>query len=308
MQSKGIRKEFKEVCACSARLIALLDAESFIGLISKKRESIENYRFPLLYFCTLLLEGIFTMSRTINDAITGAVVGNILGTDRWLIDRNEFPETLNDDIQNYMENSVTLSAMAQIIRSLKQYDEFWIDNISSKIKAIDGLHDNLHCHINPEDGAVLCWVYLAAFSDIFIDHETLDYTAGKLCRITHDHDDTVNLCIEYCHLIHDIFCNHIDQDGILEILPELDILAGDVPIYRDARSTFFAGLWAFVHATSYEQALNNCAELHHGQEGFTNWIPTVAGTLAGLYFGSESIPQYLMKDFKIDDYLNGLTF
>lgn len=249
------------------------------------------------------------MSGTINDAIVGAVVGNILGTDRWLIGRDESKETLNDDIQMYIEKSMTLNAMSKIIRSIKQYDGFWIDDISSKIKTIDGLcSGSENCYVTPNDGSVLCWIYLAAFSDIFVEHDySLDFTISSICKVTHADDDTVNLCIEYCHLIHDIFCNHMDQEGILQVLPELDILAGDVPIYRDAKSTFFAGLWAFVHATSYENALYNCAELDHGR-GFTNWIPTVAGTLAGLYFGSDSIPQYFIKDFKIDDYLNSLTF
>lgn len=248
------------------------------------------------------------MSGTINDAITGAVVGNVLGADRWLMYRNDSPETLHDDIQDFIEESIMLSAMSKIIQSIKKYDGFWIDDIADNLKTIDALcSSNPHCYTTPDDGSVLCWIYLVGFCDIFVNHDVFDDTVKQICKITHDNDTTINCCIEYCHLLHDIFCNHINQEGILELLPELDILAGDVPINRDVQTTFFAGLWAFVHSTSFESALNNCAELDHN-DGFTNWIPTIAGTLAGLYFGANSIPEEMIKDFKIDEYLYNLKF
>ncbi len=263
--------------------------------------------FLYIFISKISPEGTLSkMSGTINDAITGAVVGNVLGTDRWMLNRNKSPETLSNDIQEYLDKSMILMAMSRIIRSVKQYDGFWIDDISSKIKSIDGLYSE-PCYVTSDDGSILCWIYLSAFCDIFTNHDTFENTVEQICRITHDNDNTVKLCTEYCYLIHDIFCNHLDQEGILQLLPELDILAGDVPIYRDVRSTFFAGLWAFVHSTSYESAIDNCSELNHS-DGFTNWIPTVAGILAGLYFGSESMPQNFIKKFKIDTYLNDLVF
>ena len=245
------------------------------------------------------------MSRTINDAIIGAIVGNILGIDSLRL-QDELPiDEVKRDVEHYIQCSHVLSVMSDIIRSIKKNDGFQIDDIRNKIESNDAIVKYTESHL--PCGVVLCWIYLAAFNDIFIDHETFDSTVKRICQISYDDDATINICIEYCHLLHDIFCHHIDIDGIVKILPDLDILAGDVPIRRNARSVFLAGLWAFVHSTDYKSAIENCRHLNYSDE-FTNWISTVAGTLAGLYYGSDNIPKEMIYDYKIDEYLEGRTF
>ena len=246
------------------------------------------------------------MSRTINDAIIGAIVGNILGIDSIRLQDALPADEVKRDVEHYIQHSQVLSVMSDIIRSIKKNDGFQIDDIRNKIESNDAMVNYIKAH--GPCGVILCWVYLAAFNDIFIDHETFDSTVKQICQISYDDDVAINVCIEYCHLLHDIFCHHIDIDGIVKILPELDdILAGDVPIKRGIRAVFRAGLWAFVHSTDYESAIENCRHLEYSDE-FTNWISTVAGTLAGLYYGADSIPKEMIYDYKIDEYLEGRTF
>lgn len=206
------------------------------------------------------------MARTINDAIRGSILGATF---------------YQSDPKTYIQNSLEIQAIVKIINLFKKYDGFWLENIQFHLAIIneDGKHE-------PNDGMVLCWIYLAAFSDMFVNHRIFDTVVEQICRATHDCDESVNASIEYCHLLHDIFYGHVDKDDILKIIPELDILAGDVPVDKNIRRILMASIWAFVHSNDFDSALINCRELNGDAESI-NWIHTVTGTLAGLYYGIE---------------------
>lgn len=204
------------------------------------------------------------MARTINDAVRGSILGATF----------EKPNP-----ESYIQNSLEIQAIAKIIESIKKYNDFWLDDIRVNLTTIDGLTENCE----PNDGMVLCWIYLAAFSDIFVNHKMFDNIVEQICRVTHDSDESVNASLEYCHLLHDVFFRYTDKDDILEILPELDILAGDVPVDRNVRRILMSSIWAFVHSDSFDSAMINCRELN-GDSKSIEWIHIVTGTLAGLYY------------------------
>ena len=220
------------------------------------------------------------MARTINDAIYGSILGATFG-------------------KTDLEESLEIQAIVKVIESIKKHDDFWLDDIRVNLTTINGLTENCA----PNDGMVLCWIYLAAFSDIFVNHKMFDNIIEQICRTTHDCDETANASLEYCHLLHDVFFRYTDKDDILEILPELDILAGDVPVDRNVRRILMASIWAFVHSDSFDSAMTNCRELT-GDSKSIEWIYIVTGTLAGLYYGIDASTN--SKEF--NDFVKPLIF
>lgn len=222
------------------------------------------------------------MNKTINDAL----IGGLAASKYTFI---SFYDALISSV--YMKEILLMLEI--ITTSVKRFDGFNVDDIRKKTEsAINGGTLELD---NKNYGNVLCWIFLASFSDLFVDHDGFDKTVRDICNITHDDNDVVNVSLEYCHLLHDIYCNYQDRDGILKIFPEFDIIANDVPVLKDARCVFFASLWAFVNSTNYISALDNVRNLEWIGRPIT-WITFVTGTIAGLYYGVDTIPEEILED------------
>ncbi len=108
------------------------------------------------------------------------------------------------------------------------------------------------------------------------------------CGITHTHEICKYVCVEYVRLLSDIMTNKkFDKIIILDIFPELDVLAGDIDTSNRIRSTIFAALWAFVFSDSFAECVRKAVNLG----GNTIGIGSVAGGLAGAFYGYSDIPQ-----------------
>lgn len=141
--------------------------------------------------------------------------------------------------------------------------------------------------------AALTWVQPLAFSSIYgysgTDFDTLINQVISAQGLDESESNTI---IEYVHLLHDILWNKVTKETILEILPELDILESELPTPHDARDDFFIGLWCFIMTDSYEEAINKVLELSTGNL----YIMSVTGSLAGLYYGFDSIPEHYVNN------------
>ena len=231
---------------------------------------------------------------TVYDAIYGNMIGQLQGCSHLT-----FEDGVDHDIlaNEYFDTSAIFNI------------EYAICNSIANLKSIDLplIMDRLthtECPSNAREGDVLCWIFPIGFFTAYKHSGHMSENVSAICSVTHNYEPTKLVCIEYVHLIHDIFWHHVTPEYLLNLLPELDILAGDVRVSRDARDVFFAALWAFAHSTDFCSALNNVQELNPSN----NWISCVTGTLAGLYYGIEAMPETWIETSGIDPYVHRLLF
>lgn len=255
------------------------------------------------------------MAKLVNNAIRGAIVGHLVGA---------------EDISNFLENGITLNTLRKVTHTLKKYDsnELFLNQslpsyrslsvqIIQAIAEYSALLDKFKnydksvngAHIGKDDGGILCWIFPIAFYDLYSNYEPFGKATYKIANATHDSSSSYT-CVEYTMLLHDIFWNNMTQEDILKILPELDILAGDVPYGWNIKDVFFAGMWCFVHSTSFDSAMNNVLELYSqwksDNKDVAYWVGCVAGTLAGLYFGVEDSSNEYFSNPKVISVINSI--
>jgi len=157
---------------------------------------------------------------------------------------------------------------------------------------------NLKGHVCPNDirnridgfnivGSVQYSISPLAFADIFGLHgHELDEVVKQIVGIV-NHDEKVQLlCVELIHLLHDILWFKIDRDGILEVVPEFDVLESEVVCSEAEKDVFFAALWSFIFSEDYVSCYEKAANLKNTNSDITG----LACTFAGLYYGIDSIP------------------
>lgn len=212
------------------------------------------------------------MSILMNDAIRGAIIGNLM----------------YDDIDNNL-----IGALQKITNRIKTDDNIDSTFLCEEIRSFDALYDDL----DPSDGSVLCWIFPLAFYHLYDHCELFSEVVANVAQCTHDETSAL-VCVEYTRLMHDIFWKLISRDYIFELLPELDIFPDDVLVSANCKNTFLVSLWCFVHSTDFDDALNNLNEIDFSNNYTAKkWVSMVTGTLAGLYYGvSESTNTLLQQD------------
>lgn len=171
-----------------------------------------------------------------------------------------------------------------------------ITNLVFLTRIIDSI--NRKGHVCPNDicssndglnvvGSIQYSISPLAFADIFgLDGRKLDDIVKQVVGIVNHDEKTQLLCIELIHLLHDILWFNIDQDGILEIIPEFDILESEVVCSEAEKDVFFAALWSFIFSKNYV----NCYEKASTLKNTNSDITGLACTFAGLYYGIDAIP------------------
>jgi len=112
-----------------------------------------------------------------------------------------------------------------------------------------------------------------------------DKEIERVSALTHAHRLSFDYCKEYVHLVRGL------KDGKKkeEVIPEYIKLLRreEVKSSGFVEDTFQASLWAFYATESYKECVLSAVNL--GED--TDTIGAIAGALAGLYYGYESIPK-----------------
>lgn len=205
-------------------------------------------------------------ARTAEGMLYGAYVGKI----KYLMDQGTdiSPEVLDDSTTN-------LIAMTSIIKSINLKGHVCPNDIRSRIKDFNVV------------GSIQYAISPLAFADIFgLDSYELDEVVKQIVGIV-NHDEKIQLlCVELIHLLHDILWFKIERDGILEIVPEFDVLESEVLCSESEKDVFFAALWSFIFSEDYVSCYEKAANLKNTNSDITG----LACTFAGLYYGVDSIP------------------
>ena len=231
---------------------------------------------------------------TVYDAIYGNMIGQLQGCSHL-----KFEDGTNHDIlaNEYFNTSDIFNIERAICNSIANLKAIDLPIIMDRLTHMKHTSD-------AQDGDVLCWIFPIGFFTIYNHAGSMSENVAAICNVTHSYEPTKLVCIEYVRLIHDIFWKYVTPKDLLKILPELDILAGDVKVSRDARDVFFGALWAFVHSTDFCSALNNVRELNPSN----NWISCVTGTIAGLYYGIADMPETWIETSGIEPYIQQIIF
>lgn len=177
--------------------------------------------------------------------------------------------------------------------------EIWDDSTTNLVfmtRILDSI--NLKGHVLPNDirsriegfnviGSVQYAISPLVFADIFgLHRHDLDEIVKQVVGIV-NHDEKIQLlCVELIHLLHDILWFKIERDGILEIVPEFDVLESEVVCSEAEKDIFFAALWSFIFSKDYVSCYEKAANLENTNSDITG----LACTFAGLYYGIDSIP------------------
>lgn len=221
----------------------------------------------------------------------GMLYGGYIGNLKTWIDNTGANFDKNEALNN-------IFVMKQIVESICSKTHVCVNDIKSRLIDEKGMP-----LFNVTPPSMLFGIAPLAFADIFgmYGHD-LDDTVKSIVSIACDDESYKNLCVEYVHLLHDILWFKIDQRSIIDILPELN--ADEAPKIGevvDIKTVFNMALWAFLHSYSYV----SCYEVATSIENILPYTVGVACTIAGLYYGVESIPtDYFVQVFEeIDEEL-----
>lgn len=231
------------------------------------------------------------MPNTSYDALCGAVAGLF-----WGISYRDIPGSLI--ASECFSDSGSYSGIRTVCESISKNHEIDSDDIANRLS-------NFHMEFDEDSGEMLCWIFPLGFFTAYENDGTLSENVAKICGATHNYESSKLVAIEYVRLIHDIFWHYIsDPSKIIDVLPELDILASEVVVSNNAKDIFFASLWAFAHSKDFLSAMSNVEELSSSNE----FIFCVTGTLAGLYYGSDPVLIDFINDNKLESSIQTLKF
>lgn len=200
----------------------------------------------------------------------GMLYGAYVGKIKYYMDRY-----LYIPLENFDGAMTNLAFMMCILKSVNDKGHLCPNDIRQRV-------GNLNV-----DGSIQYAISPLAFADIFgLYGCELDDVVKQIVSIA-KRDETVQLlCIELIHLLHDILWFNIDKDGILKVLPELDVPESEVVCSESEKDIFFAALWSFIFSDDYESCYEKASHLKNTNSD----IVGLACTFAGLYYDVQSIP------------------
>ena len=203
----------------------------------------------------------------------GMLYGAYVGKLKYLMDQGA--DMSLEALDNFYNSTTNLVFMTRIIESINLKEYVCPNDIRSRI---DGLK---------VDGSVQYSISPLAFADIFGLHgHELDEVVKQIVGIANRDEKIQLLCVELIHLLHDILWFKIDRDGILEVVPEFDVLESEVVCSEAEKDVFFAALWSFIFSEDYVSCYEKAANLENTNSDITG----LACTFAGLYYGIDFIP------------------
>lgn len=137
--------------------------------------------------------------------------------------------------------------------------------------------------------------------------QTYEEVIENVSAITHAHKISTDICKEFVFLLNDIIHNHLDgrhTEYILHILPELDVLESEVRSDSFVRSTFFAALWCFAFTDNFRDCIIKAVNLG----GDSDTTASVAGALAGTYYGYDNIPEEWINTLRDKELIDSCLF
>ncbi len=142
-----------------------------------------------------------------------------------------------------------------------------------------------------------------------------DQEIRKVSAITHAHQRAMNGCVYYIHIAKGLLEGRDLKELILEYVPDGSIYSMAREIENKSRDeisssgyvvdTFVAAMWCLLNTDNYKDCILLAANL--GSD--TDTVAAVAGGLAGIMYGYESIPKEWIETLQekqvIDDTLFG---
>lgn len=159
------------------------------------------------------------------------------------------------------------------------------------------------------NGSLMRIIPLAFVPDI------TDQEIRKVSAITHAHQRAMNGCVYYIHIAKGLLEGRDLKELILEYVPEDSIYSMAREIENKSRDeisssgyvvdTFVAAMWCLLNTDNYK----DCILLASNLGSDTDTVAAVAGGLAGIMYGYESIPKEWIETLQekqvIDDTLFG---
>lgn len=137
--------------------------------------------------------------------------------------------------------------------------------------------------------------------------ETYEETIRNVSSITHANKIVTDICIEFVFLLNDIIHGHLDKDPeayILRVLPEIDVLESEVSSTGFVGDTFFAAIWCFAFSDTYADCIIKAVNLG----GDSDTTASVAGALAGTFYGYDDIPREWINTLRCKDVIEACLF
>ena len=256
----------------------------------------------------------------LRDAVYGFAVGDALGLPYEYCERGSFTctgmtggGTWNQEKGTFSDDTSVLLATCA---SIKKYGKincldmmrrlaFWLyrgdytpdgkvinvgNSTLQAINAFDGV--NPYCgrpsEWNNGNGALMRMLPLAFVENIS------DEDIRKVVTLTHGHTLAIQYCIEYVRAAQSI------------INGEEDVISFSLPILSSAyvKDTFNSALYAFSTTSSFEECVLKAINLG----GDTDTIGALAGGLAGIKYGYDSIPEEWIRSLRRKDLIEANLF
>lgn len=262
---------------------------------------------------------------TLKGTVYGAACGDALGVPYEFKKRGSFTcdtemvgyGTHNQSAGTWSDDTSMMIAMCDSIREIKSVD---VDDISNKFRewlykgkyACGGVVFDVGVTTyraissgeggnNERDNGNGSLMRIAPLAYIDWDSETI----SNVSAITHAHQISKDVCIEYVHLLRDFIDGVTTRDMLAEMFPELANAETDqIHSGGFVKDTMTAALWCFITTTSYIDCVIKAVNL--GDD--TDTTAAVAGALAGTYYGYDSIPDFWIDALRDKDVIDSCLF
>lgn len=256
----------------------------------------------------------------LKDAIYGFAIGDALGVPYEFKERGTFNcqtmighGTWNQKAGTFSDDtSLTLATCASIKKYgvikyqdiMKRFTRWYIDGeyaidrvvfdigntTMSAIHKFDG--------INPFCGDTDAWSngngsLMRVLPLAFVNNITDDEIAN-VSRLTHAHELSIDICIKYVRLAQDIINGNVVELSYEEPIKSTGFV----------KDTFNSVIYAFSTTSSYKECVLKAVNLG----GDTDTITAIAGGLAGIKYGYDSIPSEWIKTLRGKDIIDSCLF
>lgn len=143
----------------------------------------------------------------------------------------------------------------------------------------------------------------------FLENIT-DETVRRVSAITHAHEISMDICVKYIHIARRLLNNSNIEDAIRNAVSDdfLEHLSSckeeNIQSTGYVVNSFNAALWCLLNTDNYHDCVLKAVNLG----GDTDTIAAIAGGLAGIMYGYDSIPKAWIEKLKRKDIIEDCLF
>lgn len=270
------------------------------------------------------------MKDKLRDAIFGLAVGDALGVPFEFQNRGEFkcmdmvgygthnqPEgTWSDDTSMTLATCMSIKKRGYIdlIDIRIQFERWLLDNKYTPFNKVFDCGNTCYCAIKDKKGCDDEWSngngsLMRIIPLAFIENIT-DDTIRKVSAITHAHMISKDICVKYVHIAMDLIDGlsikeSIEKETSKEFLLSLiESDENDIISKSYVVDSFKAALWCLLNTDNYKDCVLKAVNLGYD----TDTTAAIAGGLAGILYGYNSIPQEWIGKLQRKDLIEECLF